>query len=177
MRNDWTGNSESSAMSTPRLTLQPAFAPEVAFEIQPLPAAISRRRLETALADLQQRSLDEQLERTTDPAVAEALRWAAADAAAVAWQGGSPLLTFPVLFQEKAREAVVRARRQKAVLARTRRALLGAAHSGLAAVFAQRRRARKAAAASRMSPAKPPEDSPPTRRTGALVLVGMASCP
>jgi hypothetical protein len=88
------------------------------------PSPADRRRAERpALESLRVRLVTVAVERAEDPHAAAALRWAGADAAAIAALCDLPLLVFPELFEEKAREAVSRTQRQRAIWGRTRRAL------------------------------------------------------
>jgi hypothetical protein len=96
------------------------------FEVVPVPAAPFRGTQETELDRLKARLLSELLQSTADTELYSPLRRAANDAAAVAWTTCFPLLLFPALLEEKAREARQRHDRQQAVLARSRR-LMGAA--------------------------------------------------
>jgi len=88
------------------------------------PSPVERRRAEqSALETLRLRLVTVAVERADDPPTAAALRWAGADAVAIAALCDLPLLVFPELFEEKAREAVARTRRQQAIWGRTRRVL------------------------------------------------------
>jgi hypothetical protein len=96
------------------------------FEVVPVPAAPFRGTQETELDRLKARLLCELLKSTADAELYSPLRRAANDAAAVAWTTCFPLLVFPTLLEEKAREARQHHNRQRTVLARSRR-LMGAA--------------------------------------------------
>jgi hypothetical protein len=88
------------------------------------PAPAERRRAEqSALESLRTRLVTGAVERAEDSHAATALRWAGADAVAIAALCDLPLLVFPELFEEKCREALARARRQRAIWGRTRRVL------------------------------------------------------
>jgi len=104
--------------------VQTRFAPEVHFEVNPVPF----RAVETtALERLKDHLLRQLLEQTTRPAQNTALRRAANDAAALAWSTNFPLLLFPGLLEEKARAALLQVRRQACVRERSRNLLLEAA--------------------------------------------------
>jgi hypothetical protein len=99
------------------------FGPETRFELRPAPAAPFRALQETALERLKDQLLHERLARAKAPAFNAPLRRAASDAAALAWVTGYPLLVFPVLFDEKARAALLHAQRQDSVRERSRELL------------------------------------------------------
>jgi hypothetical protein len=108
------------------------------------PVGAARRLAErAALERLHRQLLTEATERVLDLDSAALLRWAAADAAAIAFQSDTPLLVFPVLFEEKSREAFERARRQKDIFSRTRNLLSGTVQSGIRALWARKRVADK----------------------------------
>ena len=96
------------------------YEPATRFEVRPAPAAPFRGTQETELERLKAKLLG----RLLDAADAEfyaPYRRAANDAAAVAWTTCFPLLVFPELLAEKAREAQARDEHQRAVLSRSRR--------------------------------------------------------
>lgn len=99
------------------------FGPETRFELKPAPAAPFRALLESEFDRLKVRLLRERLARTNAPSLNAPLRRAASDAAALAWVTGFPLLFFPLLFEEKARAALVQAQRQDRVRERSRELL------------------------------------------------------
>ena len=99
------------------------FGPETRFEVRPAPAAPFRALQETELERLKGRLLRERLTRANAPGATVPLRRAANEAAALAWVTGYPLLVFPVLFDEKARTALLHAQRQERVLERSRELL------------------------------------------------------
>jgi hypothetical protein len=104
----------------------------------------ARRHAERmALERLHRQMLTEATERVMDLGSAALLRWAAADAAAIAFQSDTPLLVFPILFEEKSREAMERARRQKDIFTRTGNLLSGTVRSGVRALWARKRVADK----------------------------------
>ena len=96
------------------------FGPETGFEVKPVSPAPFRARQEAELERLKARLLSERLEALGDPEVGGQLRRAANEAAALAWVTRYPILFFPVLFEEKAETALLRAERQEQVLQRSR---------------------------------------------------------
>ncbi len=105
-------------MKKRRLKLR--YEPGNRFEVTPAPAAPFRGTQETELERLKARLLGRLLDSAEAPLCAP-YRRAANDAAAVAWTTCYPLLLFPELLAEKAREAQARDEHQRAVLARSRR--------------------------------------------------------
>ena len=95
------------------------YEPANRFEVTPVPAAPFRGTRETELERLKARLLGPLLDGADAPLYAP-YRRAANDAAAVAWTTCFPLLAFPELLAEKAREAQARDEHQRAVLARSR---------------------------------------------------------
>ncbi|MBL9166950.1 MAG: hypothetical protein JNN07_04350 [Verrucomicrobiales bacterium] len=67
------------------------------------------------LGKLKDQMLGGMLSKTSDPALQARYRWAAEDAAALAFVTPWPNLFFPVLFAEKATEAQLRAKRQSRI--------------------------------------------------------------
>jgi hypothetical protein len=102
------------------------FEPGNRFEVTPAPAAPFRGTQETELEQLKARLVGELL-ATTEAELYAPYRRAANEAAAIAWTTYFPLLVFPELLEEKAREARDRHERQQAVLARSRRLMDAAA--------------------------------------------------
>lgn len=98
------------------------FKPETRFEVSPVPAAPFRGVQETELERLKARLLGGLLSGAEATLYAP-YRRAANEAAAMAWTTAFPLLVFPELLEEKAREAQKREQHQRAVLARSRRVL------------------------------------------------------
>ena len=96
------------------------YEPGNRLEVTPAPAAPFRGTQETELERLKARLLGRLLDAAESPLYAS-YRRAANDAAAVAWTTCYPLLVFPELLAEKAREAQARDEHQRAVLARSRR--------------------------------------------------------
>jgi hypothetical protein len=99
------------------------FGPETGFEIKPIRIAPSRAHLETEFERLKNELLREHLEEAVDGQFHSPLRRAAHEAAALAWATPFPLLVLPVLFEEKAQEALDRFERQELVRQRTRELL------------------------------------------------------
>ena len=99
------------------------FAPSAWFEVRPRPPARPQAGQETDLEQLKNHLLQERLEATEEPACVVQLRRAAQDAAALAWLTPYPLLVFPVLFEEKAEAAELRAERQEQIRQRSRELL------------------------------------------------------
>jgi hypothetical protein len=99
------------------------FEPETRFELRPALAMPLRAEQETELERLKSRLLEVRLARAKAPGLNLALRRAANDAAALAWVTAYPLLVFPVLFDEKARTALLQAQRQDCVRERSRELL------------------------------------------------------
>lgn len=97
------------------------FAPDVRFEVEPLPFRATET---TALEQLKERLLRELLAQTTDLAENTALRRAANDAVAIAWLTRFPLLVFPALLQEKAQAALTQGRRQTRIRQRSQNFVL-----------------------------------------------------
>ena len=97
--------------------------PEKGFELSRSPAVPFRAAQEAELELLKKRLLQERLARTRTPGLNVPLRRAANDAAALAWVTAYPMLVFPVLFDEKARAALLQARRQDGVRERSRELL------------------------------------------------------
>lgn len=96
------------------------FGPENRFAPRPGMAAALCPSPEGELEELKQRLLTDRLERSQTLKHRARLRGAADDAAALAWVTAFPLLLFPVLFEEKARAALLQAQRQDRVRERSR---------------------------------------------------------
>jgi len=102
------------------------FGPETRFEVKPAPAVPFRAAHENEFERLKNRLLAERLERVWDADHNSHVRWAANEAAALAWVTPYPLLVFPTLFEEKAAAALGRAERQTEILERSRELLVAA---------------------------------------------------
>ena len=96
------------------------FGPETGFEVKPVPPAPFRARQETELERLKAQLLSERLGGLGDPEAVGQLSRAANEAAALAWVTRYPVLFFPILFEEKAETALLRAERQEHVRQRSR---------------------------------------------------------
>ena len=99
------------------------FGSETGFEVRPVPPAPFRAWQEAELERLKIRLLSVRLETRRDPQSEGRLRRAADEAAAQAWVTRYPLLVFPVLFEEQAEAALLRAERQEQVRQRSRELL------------------------------------------------------
>jgi hypothetical protein len=99
------------------------FGPETGFEVRPSPPAPFRAQQEAEFERLKARLLSERLEALGKPQTDGPLSRAANEAAALAWVTRYPLLLFPVLFEEKAITALLRAERQEQVRQRSRELL------------------------------------------------------
>jgi len=97
--------------------LKAKFAPETRFEVRPQPPAPFRAIQETEFERLKHRLLTGALLDIASPEGNVAIRRAANEAAALAWVTFYPLLTFPVLFEEKIRHALRQAERQADIYA------------------------------------------------------------
>jgi len=98
------------------------FGPETRFDIDPAPApfrAAQESKFEALKGDL----LAERLDAIWEADLNSLLRRAANEAAALAWVTPYPLLVFPLLFEEKANLAMVRADKQEQVRQRSRELL------------------------------------------------------
>jgi len=104
-------------MNTYKIRVPAEFGPETRFELRPAPPAPFRAGLETEFERLKNRLLARELTVTAVPGLSAPLRRAANEAAALAWETLFPLLTFPVLFEEKTAAAVSQARRQARIYA------------------------------------------------------------
>jgi hypothetical protein len=107
-------------MKTNRITLQAEFGAETRFDLQPVDAVRADHeyefeRLKARLLAIRQQEAGVKWEAP--------LRDAAGEAAALAWTTPSPLLVFPLLFEEKAAAAVLQDRRQARILKKSRELL------------------------------------------------------
>ncbi len=103
--------------------LETTFGPETRFELKPTPPAPFRAVQENRFERLKHRLLTEKLAEVWSPLLNSLVRRAANEAAALAWVTPYPLLTFPVLFEEKVEAALLYAERQEQVLRRSRELL------------------------------------------------------
>jgi hypothetical protein len=88
------------------------------FDLEPAPPWRGAR--ESELETLKARLLRERLERTEQLNATAELRRAANEAAAMAWLTAYPLLVFPSLFDEKARQARRQLNKQAVVRGRSK---------------------------------------------------------
>ena len=98
------------------------FAPETRFNVNPA-AAPFRAAQENKFEELKGDLLAERLAAIWEADLNSLVRRAANEAAALAWVTPYPLLVFPVLFEEKANLALVRAEKQEQVRQRSRELL------------------------------------------------------
>ena len=94
------------------------FAEEFRFDAR-IPAVPARGELEKALERTKHRLLLSLLRETPNTRMQDALCHAATEASTIAWMTPYPLLVFPVLLEEKAREARNKFFRQESIRART----------------------------------------------------------
>jgi hypothetical protein len=106
-------------MKTDKRKLTTRFGPEIRFEVPPQPSVPFRATLQTELEKLQGRLLRDLLTHRNSLELNLLLRHAANEAAALAEDTGYPLLTFPLLLQEKAEAARLYAERQEGIRRRT----------------------------------------------------------
>ena len=99
------------------------FGPETRFEVRLSASALLRAREDADLERLKARLLAEGLKEHWEAPSEGPLRQAADEAAALAWATQYPLLVFPVLFEERAQAALLRADRQEHIRERTRELL------------------------------------------------------
>jgi hypothetical protein len=99
--------------------LEAEFGPEARFEVQPVGRASFRVAEENRFEQLKGRLLSGRLAETWGAGGVSRMRRAANEAAALAWVTSFPLLVFPVLFEEKADQALLEADRQQRVRARS----------------------------------------------------------
>jgi len=109
-------------MTTYNRKVPTQFGPETRFEPRPVPPAPFRAVQETQLEKLKERLLATRLWELTEAGQTVHVRRAANEAAALAWVTPYPTLVFPVLFDEKAKTALLQAEKQEQV--RERSALL-----------------------------------------------------
>jgi hypothetical protein len=91
---------------------------------QPVPC---RGPIEVQLEALKERLVAPVLEAVTDTALVREIKWAATEAAALAWYSASPILFLPGLLEEKVRAAFQKWEKQKQVRGGCRQALCCAA--------------------------------------------------
>ena len=96
--------------------IKPRFEPDVRFNLDPLPFRATET---TELEELKLRLLRQLLADATNNLENTMLRRAANDAASLAWLTKYPLLVFPTLLEEKAKTALLQARKQAHVTQRS----------------------------------------------------------
>ncbi|MCD6049391.1 MAG: hypothetical protein K0Q55_794 [Verrucomicrobia bacterium] len=107
-------------------TLAAEFAPEVRFDVRPNAARAERQLVVERLEGLKMKLVAEWMRKTRNPETFSVIRWAASEAVSLAWLSGMPLLTLPVLLDEKVAEALNRHARQKLIRARSEQLFLAA---------------------------------------------------
>lgn len=107
---------------TPRSRIQTALGHEASAAGEPALVAPQRGPSELALDHLKDRLLQPIL-AASDPALAESLRWAAREAASLAWTTSVPLLVFPELLSEKLHQARLQSSHQQTIWERSGRPL------------------------------------------------------
>jgi hypothetical protein len=110
-------------MKKNKLRVRTEFAPELRFELRPVPAVPFRATLETEFEQLKNKLLARELTVAPAPEFIPALRRAANEAAALAWNTVFPLLVFPELFAEKRATALLRLERQAHIYKNSRELL------------------------------------------------------
>jgi hypothetical protein len=111
-------------MNTKHQRLRAEFEPEVRFEVKTEPPAPFRLVQESRFEALKARLLAERLGRVSKPAWHAPVRYAANEAAALAWVTPYPLLVYPALFAEKAETALRVAERQERVREQSQKAIV-----------------------------------------------------
>lgn len=106
-------------MNTTCRRLKARFAAPTRFDAPAVAAVPFRGMVENDLEQLKERLLWCELQRADSVEANVLLRRAANDAVALAWLTPYPLLLLPELFQEKAREMRVKARRQARIREQT----------------------------------------------------------
>src|ERR1035438_6284702 len=110
-------------MNKNKILVPTEFGPETRFELPPGPPVPFRAAQETEFERLKDQLLAQQLQAATAAELNIPLRRAANEAAALAWVTRFPLLVFPLLFEEQAEAALLRAERQEQVRQRSRELL------------------------------------------------------
>ena len=103
------------------------FVPETRFDLEPQFAQPFRAAQEEKFELLKSRLLRRLLDDAVQPELNAPLRRAANDAAALAWTTSFPLLTFPILLEEKARRARSQLQKQNQIRLRSETLLAEAA--------------------------------------------------
>ena len=113
--------------STNQQRVPTKFAPETRFELAPQFAQPFRAVQETRFETLKNRLLRRLLDNAVRPELNAPLRRAANDAAALAWATQFPLLVFPELLEEKARQVQWQLQKQTQIRLRSEVILVEAA--------------------------------------------------
>jgi hypothetical protein len=108
-------------------TIDTRFGAEDYFGAGPVPSAPLRGATETELDSLKARLLKDLLGRMPQLDAATPMRRAANEAAALAWLTPFPLLVFPTLFEERARQLKLQLGKQSRVRARSEGLIAAAA--------------------------------------------------
>ena len=98
-----------------KATRMTKFATPAPLEVSPGGSAPLRGPLESELERLKTDLLNPMLTELDDPRLADELRWAANEAAALAWITPFPFLFLPALFEEKVAAAKKRWARQEKI--------------------------------------------------------------
>lgn len=98
-------------MSKPANRLIPHFARPTRFAVRP--RALTRAQQRALLGELKERLLRKHLTRTGSAEARARVRWAAEEAASLAWASPFPLLVLPELVEEKVAAARAQAARQE----------------------------------------------------------------
>src|SRR5688572_8056989 len=101
-------------MSAKSKSLQAKFSKEMRFKVSPV-AAPRRGPIETRIETLKHALLSPALQEVNDPHLESELRWAAHEAASLAWATPFPLLVLPELFDEKTAHARKRWEKQQRI--------------------------------------------------------------
>ncbi|MBI2946331.1 MAG: hypothetical protein HYY23_01710 [Verrucomicrobia bacterium] len=97
------------------------FAPDVEFELAPVPGVVPPETVRIKFHELQSRLVEASLIESWSQSVRGRIHQAANEAAALAWTTPYPLLVMPELFLEKARETRLRLQKQRSILMRSER--------------------------------------------------------
>lgn len=113
-------------MATKARSITAEFSPEVRFEVRPNAARAGRLAEVAKLEQLKIKLVADWMRQVRNPEKYSVIRWAASEAVSLAWLSGMPLLTLPVLLEEKVKEALHRLARQKQILAKSEQLLRAA---------------------------------------------------
>jgi hypothetical protein len=104
--------------------LRTEFGPETRFELHPQPPAPFRAAQQSGFERLKGQLLSNRLSEVWGAKSVSQIRRAANEAAAIAWVTPYPLLVFPLLFEEKADQALLVMDRQDRLRERSRELLM-----------------------------------------------------